>query len=154
MYTKKRLLGRSSLKKIKSNIENGRNLKFESKCGLDCISCKFCVSSSSKRQRFRSAHSHRSFPPNFLPEISSFSCFPKSLSSTSVVLIKFTQKKKNRPRGEEKTRRKVDDGGGGGCGSEARRFRNLFYWLPNSAMSNENDGYASSSISNHFITAV
>jgi hypothetical protein len=67
-------------------------------------------------------------------------------------LIKFSPKK-SRPRGEEKTRRKVDDGGGG-CGSEARRFRNLFYWLPNSAMSNENDGYASSSISNHFITAV
>ncbi|KAB5553255.1 hypothetical protein DKX38_010566 [Salix brachista] len=106
--------------------------------------CKFYVSSSSKRQRFRSAHPNRSltsFPPNFLPETSPFSCVPKSLS------------KNNSTRGEGKKQRKVDDDDGGG-GSETRRFRNHGYRVPNSAMSNENDGYDSSSISNHFITAV
>jgi hypothetical protein len=65
-------------------------------------------------------------------------------------LVNFSPKK--RPQGEGKTQRKVDGDDDGG-GSETR-FRSLFYWVPDSAMPNENNGYDSSSISNHSFTVV
>jgi len=84
------------------------------------------------------------------------SCFPKSLSSifqicyrVSLSFCSIFLQRKTRPQGEGKTQRKLDDYGGGGC--ETRRFRSLFYRVPNSAMPNENNGY-DSSFSNHFIT--
>nr|ABK95232.1 unknown [Populus trichocarpa] len=71
-----------------------------------------------------------------LPQIPFFN-LPDLLQSVSVVLFIFLQRK-TRPQGEGKTQRKLDDYGGGGC--ETRRFRSLFYRVPNSAMPNENNG--------------
>jgi len=79
------ILKRTSTYKLEQifKFKNGCNLQFKSKSGLDCISCKFAVSSSSKRQRFRSAPSmipspNRSCPRGFRGRRC---CFPKSLSS-------------------------------------------------------------------------
>jgi len=78
-------------RRIFKNVVNGCDLKIKSKFRIDCTSCKFVVSSSSRHQHFRSSHTchhllrhgnpsahfpehdpNCSFPPTYLPETSVF----------------------------------------------------------------------------------